>query len=93
MENVEIQPNNLKTICKARKLGRQRLAKLSGLTERQIARLEGAGPAEGRLASDVVVKVSGALNVPPDVLTGAMPMSDEDLTPASEAKCTNGCCG
>lgn len=93
MNNVAIQPEILKTVRKARKLGRPRLAKLAGLTERQIARLEGAAPLKGGLNGDTVLKVATALNVPTGVLAGTIPLADEDLTPASESKCTNGCCG
>ena len=78
----------LKTVRKARKIGRPRLAKLTGLTERQIARFEtGTGVPSGALA-----KLSAALQVPESVLTGEEPLADEDLMPAAEG-CTKGCCG
>ena len=93
MNDAAIQPEILKTVRKARKLGRTRLAKLSGMTERQIARLEGAAPLNGGLGADTILKVATALNVPTGVLAGTIPLADEDLTPASDSKCTNGCCG
>lgn len=42
MTENRLDPARLKTIRKARKIGRPKLARLAGMTERQIARLEGA---------------------------------------------------
>ncbi len=93
MDDLTIRPEILKTVRKARKLGRSRLARLSGLTERQISRLEGATPIKSGLQSDTILRVATALNVPAGVLAGTIPLNDDDLSPASKVTCTNGCCG
>lgn len=93
MTAVVIDASTLKTVRKARKIGRPKLAKLAGLTERQIARLEGAGSSTGTLPSDTVLRLAGALQVPAETLTGDLALIDDDLVPASEKKCTSGCCG
>lgn len=87
-----LDADRLKTVRKARKLGRPRLARLAGLTERQVTRLEGAGTAVG-LGPDAVLRLSAALQIPAEALTGALPLSEDDLSPASQSTCTSGCCG
>ncbi|MEM9350872.1 MAG: helix-turn-helix transcriptional regulator [Pseudomonadota bacterium] len=87
-----IDPGILKTVRKARKIARSRLAKLSGLTERQITRLE-TSSASAALPTDALTRLSCALQVPEMALTGDLALIDDDLTPASEHRCTNGCCG
>ncbi|SLN35101.1 anaerobic benzoate catabolism transcriptional regulator [Roseovarius albus] len=93
MSVMTIDAVRLKTVRKARKLGRPRLAKMSGLTERQVARFEGAGTASGEASIDTVSRLSEALGVPLGVLIGELDLIDEDLKPDSETRCTNGCCG
>ncbi|MEM8570046.1 MAG: XRE family transcriptional regulator [Pseudomonadota bacterium] len=92
MTALVIDSEKLKTIRKARKLGRGRLAKLSGLTERQIARLEGSVPLVGSGGAQAIERLSAALGVPPGALSGDLPLIDDDLEPASKTRCTNGCC-
>lgn len=89
-----IEAGTLKTIRKARKIGRPKLAKLTGTTERQISRLEakGAGPIE--IAPGLLMRLSDALWVQAGVLTGDVPLSDADLGPLPATCCSNkGCCG
>ncbi len=86
-----LDAGTLKTVRKARKIGRPRLARLAGLTERQIARLETS--AQGAVPQDVLMRLSAALQVPVEALTGALPLIDEDLIPAAQSSCKNGCCG
>lgn len=93
MTEQMIAADTLKAIRKARKLGRPRLAKLSGLTERQITRLEGGAPLKGTMKPDTLSRIACALSVPECVLTGALPLSDDDLQPAASTTCTSGCCG
>jgi len=93
MSELLIDANTLKTVRKARKIGRPKLAKMAGLTERQIARLEGAGAMGGTFPSDTVLRVAAALQVPAETLTGELDLIDDDLVPASEKQCTSGCCG
>lgn len=92
MTEILINDSVLKTVRKARKIGRTRLAKLTGLTERQITRLEtGKG---ARISQTALNQISVALQVPPEVFTGEQPITDDDLLPASEV-CQTGCscCG
>lgn len=91
MPELTIDSDRLKTIRKARKIGRPKLAKLSGMTERRLAKIE-ASP-QSRLSDVMVAKLSGALQVPELVLTGEFPLTEEDLRPMAEAACTKGCCG
>ena len=86
---MTICPTTLKSLRKARKLGRPKLAKMSGLTERQVARLEGAAPDRG-VDADSVARLAVALHVAPGVLTGAEAVTDLDL--ATPAKPSCGCC-
>ncbi len=91
MKEVQIDAERLKTIRKARKIGRPKLAKLSGITERQMGRIETAGNAV--LDASLVIRLSDALQVPPQTLTGEFQMVAEDLEQAQAPKCTSGCCG
>lgn len=81
----------LKSVRKARKLGRPRLAREVGVTERQIARLEGVGPAREGVAPDLVFKLSAALEISTDVLIGEQALHDLDLAPRAKSSCS--CCG
>ncbi len=91
MTAASIDAATLKTIRKARKLGRPRLARLAGMTERQIARLEGACGAPGGISWDAVARIATALPVPPGTLTGDLPVAESDLSPAAEKSFS--CCG
>ena len=88
MTTVAILPDRLKTLRKARKIGRPKLAKMSGLSERQLSRLEttqGLG-----LPDAFLVRLADALHITPLALTGELDLIDADLTPSST--CTKGCC-
>ena len=88
MTSNAILPDRLKTIRKARKIGRPNLAKLAGLTERQLAKLEtntGLG-----LPGASLLRLADALNTTPLALTGELDLIDDDLKPASS--CRKGCC-
>ncbi len=93
MTTQSIQPSVLKDIRKARKLGRPKLAKLSGLTERQLARLEGAATMRGDLPVAALSALAQVLQVPEAVLTGDLPVTADDLQPARKSTCSSGCCG
>ena len=88
---VSIDAAALKSVRKARKLGRPRLAREVGVTERQIARLEGGGAAGNGVAPDLVVKLSAVLEISSDVLIGEQELHDLDLAPRSKKSCS--CCG
>ncbi len=90
--NTAIDPTVLKTLRKARKIGRPKLAKISGLTERQLMRIEG-GDIQTPLAPATGERLSDALQVPFAVLTGELELIDADLQPAKKSSCTSGCCG
>lgn len=89
MTQVSILPDRVKTLRKARKIGRPKLAKLTGLTERQLTKLESSAGTD--LPEPSVERLADALNITPMVLTGELALLDEDLKPAST--CTSGCCG
>lgn len=83
----------LKTIRTARKIGRPKLAKMARMSERQLAKLEAGKGAAADLPVPVLIRLSDALDVPPMVLTGELPLAEADLEPAAAHVCTNGCCG
>ncbi len=91
MAEIQVDAERLKMIRKARKIGRPKLAKMSGITERQIGRIETSGTAS--LNVSVLIRLSDALQVPPQTLTGEFKIVSEDLEPAPAPKCTSGCCG
>ncbi|MEM1130187.1 MAG: helix-turn-helix transcriptional regulator [Pseudomonadota bacterium] len=91
MATMTIDAEKLKTVRKARKLGRPRLARLTGLTERQIARLEGAAPARADICDGTILRISAVLQVPVEALTGTLPLAEDDLSPASEMPAKGGC--
>ncbi|WP_435171685.1 helix-turn-helix transcriptional regulator [Falsirhodobacter sp. 1013] len=88
---TSIQPERLNQIRRARGLGRPRLAKLSGLTERQIARLEGAVPARDTCTEDTVLRLASALQVRPEALTSSTPITSEDFLVVPQARCCSRC--
>lgn len=88
MTAIAIDPMRLKTIRKARKIGRPKLGKFAGLSERQMARVEGGAAGLSVAQLEIVADV---LQVPAPVLTGDLPMAEDDLAPAE--RCTKGCCG
>lgn len=91
MSDVAIDPCRLKTIRRARKIGRPKLAKLSGVSERQVAKIECGDAAS--MPEGLLQRFSDALQVPVPVLTGDFPIDISDLGTASVPKCTSGCCG
>ncbi len=90
MSATTVLPDRIKTIRKARKIGRTRLAKMTGLTERTLTKLETAKSAE--MTPDALDHLAHALQITPFVLTGELPLSYSDLEPASAHTCTSGCC-
>ena len=91
MSTVTVSSDRLKTIRTARKIGRPKLAKMAGMTERQIAKIEVGAASD--IPTAAVMRISSALQVPMQTLTGELQLIDEDLEPASSKACTNGCCG
>jgi len=88
---IKIDNERLKAIRKGRKMGRTKLAKLSGLTERQLAKIE--ADTLSILPHSTIAKLSQALQVPELTLTGDFPITQDDLTPLTKSQCTSGCCG
>ncbi|PZX06068.1 helix-turn-helix domain-containing protein [Celeribacter halophilus] len=86
-----LQPERIQELRRARGMGRTKLAKISGLTERQIARLEGALPWRGELSSDMALRLAAALQVEPETLLGDQPLTEADK--AARPKTTScSCC-
>lgn len=86
-----IQPKRLTEIRKARGVGRPRLAKLSGLTERQIARLEGAIPSKGIHTEDTILRLASALQVRPETLMSTEALTSEDFLVVPQSRCCSRC--
>jgi len=89
MVDISVAPTRIKTIRKARKIGRPKLAKLSGLTERRLAKIETSEAVV--LDMPTLDRLSEALQVPLPTLTGQFELLEEDLKPVE--KCKSGCCG
>ena len=89
MSATAILPERLKTVRKARKIGRTKLAKMSGMTECALTKLETGK--ENSLAAASLEQLADALQITPFVLTGELALSDSDMKPAST--CKSGCCG
>jgi len=90
---TDILAQRIKTIRKARKIGRSKLAKLSGVQERQLARIERGGMDDANLDMLQLEQISSALQVTHQTLIGESPLTDSDLKPMSALACTTGCCG
>jgi transcriptional regulator with XRE-family HTH domain len=90
MLQVEIKAGRLKEIRKARKIGRPKLAKEAGITERQLAKIETSKTA--KLSKSEVTRLSQVLQIPSMTLTGEFPVSAKDLQPIYKSQCTSGCC-
>jgi transcriptional regulator with XRE-family HTH domain len=88
---MHIKSDRLKAIRKGRKIGRPKLAKLSGLTERKLAKIE--TETSTALPPSIIAKLSAALQVPEPTLTGDFPLIEEDLNPVAKTQCKSGCCG
>ncbi len=93
MTTLTLDATKLKTIRKARKMGRPKLAKQTGLTERMVARLEATTTEQTSVSAEVIARIAAALHIPEAVLTGELPMMQEDLQPVQKSTCTSGCCG
>ena len=90
MLHVEIKTGRLKEIRKARKIGRPKLAKQVGITERQLAKSETSETA--KMSTNEVSRLSHALQIPSMTLTGELPVTHSDLQPIYRSQCTSGCC-
>lgn len=82
--------DRLKSVRKARKVGRPKLAKLAGLTERSRTKLESSGPQLQPVPDETLTRIAAVLQVPVLVLTGDLDLADDDLAPAAKPSC--GCC-
>lgn len=92
MATVQIEAARVKQVRTARKIGRPKLAKLTGLTERQIAKIEGEAPAKVSVTDGVAVKLAGALQLPVGALIGELQLLEEDLAPIVVHGSGCGCC-
>ena len=90
MAELQIKTGQLKAIRVARKIGRPKLAKQVGITERQLAKIEKSETA--KLSRNAVSRLSAALQISSMTLTGEFPVVESDLHPIEKPKCTTGCC-
>ena len=91
MNSQVIVADRLKTVRNARKIGRPKLAKKSGLTERKLAKLETGS--EEMLPNTAVERLASALQVSTLTRTGEVALSADDLEPIAASTCKTGCCG
>lgn len=91
MTDITVDTGRIKLIRKARKIGRPKLAKQIGMTERQLTKLETSKSAA--LAGATAHMLSDALQVPLPTLTGEFDVTEADLKPHTAQSCTTGCCG
>ncbi|MFW2587024.1 helix-turn-helix domain-containing protein [Sagittula sp. SSi028] len=85
-----ISPERLTEIRKLRGIGRPKLAKLSGLSERQLSRLEGALPMKDAPTPEMLTKLSAALRVRAAAFSGDAPLTDDDFDFSHGTSCS--CC-
>ncbi|MBO9477846.1 helix-turn-helix transcriptional regulator [Shimia sp. R11_0] len=94
MTVLTIDPQRLNTVRKARKIGRPKLAKLVGLTERQLTKLETASTSV-TLPEATLIRIATVLQIPAPALTGELPLGEGNLEPvqpiAHSSSCS--CCG
>ena len=90
MAELQIKTGQLKSIRVARKIGRPKLAKQVGISERQLAKIQKSETT--KLSSNTVSRQSEALQISTMTLTGEFPVSESDLQPIKKPKCTTGCC-
>ena len=90
MLEFEIKSERLKAVRKARKIGRPKLAKQVGITERQLFKIETSETV--MLTENAVSKLCQALQINIKTLTGELPMLEEDLRPLQMPQCLSGCC-
>lgn len=89
MTTQTIDATRVKALRTSRKIGRPKLAKMTGLSERQIAKLEST---KGIVTVPTVAleRLAHALQITPLVLTGDLEMVQDDLAPAKPSSCS--CC-
>ncbi len=90
MDEIEIKTDQLKAIRIARKVGRPKLAKQLGITERQLAKIEKSDTAI--LTTNIISRITKALQISSMTLTGEFPLIEKNLQPIKKPKCTSGCC-
>lgn len=90
MLEFEIKSERLKAVRKARKIGRPKLAKQVGITERQLTKIETSETV--MLTENAVSKLCQALQINIKTLTGELPMLEKDLRPLQKPQCVSGCC-
>lgn len=90
MLELEIKSERLKAVRKARKIGRPKLAKQVGITERQLFKIETSETV--MLTENAVSKLCQALQINIKTLTGELPMLEKDLRPLQKPQCVSGCC-
>ena len=90
MLEFEIKSERLKAVRKARKIGRPKLAKQVGITERQLFKIETSETV--MLTENAVSKLCQALQINIKTLTVELPMLEKDLRPLQKPQCVSGCC-
>ncbi len=91
MTTQTIDATRVKALRTSRKIGRPKLAKMTGLSERQIAQLEGT-KAIVAVPTVAVERLAHALRITPLVLTGELDMTEDDLQPVQKHGSSCSCC-
>ena len=73
---MKIDSERLRTLRKRKGFTRPQLAKLSGITERTIQRLEREPHQSQKTREDTVIRLAKPLGVEPGVLTGELPLPE-----------------
>lgn len=73
-------------------MGRSKLAKMTGVSERELTILERT-KGGGVVPENTLFRLAEALNIPAPILTGDLDLDASDLGPVSPTSCTSGCCG
>ena len=90
MAELQIKTGQLKAIRVAQKIGRPKLSKQVGLTERKLAKIEKSETA--KLSFNTESRLSKALQISSMTLTGEFSVVESDLHPIEKPECTTGCC-
>ena len=83
---MKIDPDRLRTLRKEKRLSRPQLAKLSGIAERTIQRLENEPHRCKKTQEHTLIELARALGVEQGVLTEELPLPESGKAPSSDSE-------